>query len=185
MARTRQPTPPPAADARAVPGSGSVPGPTAAAVAASEPSLRPVRVVVPSVGIDSPLVNLGIAADGSIEVPTDYQRAGWLNRSPPPGQRGPAVIAGHIDSRAGPGVFFRLSKLRTGDRVMVTRADGRVVSFSVDGVGRYPKNAFPTDAVYGPVPGPALRLITCGGSFDRRSRQYHDNVIVYATEVGA
>lgn len=181
---SQPPVTPAAADPEAVPDSTAVPGPSAP-VPALAPNLRPVRIVVPSVGIDSPLVDLGIAADGSIQVPTDFGRAGWLDRSPAPGQPGPAVIAGHIDSTAGPAVFFRLKDLHPGDRVMVTRADRRVVAFTVDGVQRYPKNAFPTATVYGPVPGPVLRLITCGGSFDRRTRNYRDNIVVYATEVGA
>lgn len=120
-----------------------------------------------------------------MEVPTNYQRAGWLDRSPAPGERGPAIIAGHVDSTVGPAVFFRLKEVHAGDRVMVTRADGRVVAFTVDGVQRYAKNAFPTDTVYGPAPGRVLRLITCGGSFDRNTRQYRDNVVVYATGVSA
>lgn len=165
--------------------SAAAPSPRTPAPAPNSSAVRPVRVVVPSVGIDSRLVDLGIATDGSMEVPKDYQRAGWLKRGPAPGERGPAIIAGHVDSDSRPAVFFRLAKVRTGDRVLVTRADGRVVAFTVDGVQQYAKNAFPSQAVYGPAPGPVLRLITCGGTFDRRSGHYRDNVVVFATEVGA
>ncbi|GAB3684530.1 hypothetical protein GCM10028814_23510 [Angustibacter aerolatus] len=140
-----------------------------------------MRVLVPRIGVDSRLVDLGIAKDGTIEVPTDYDRAGWLETGPVPGARGPAVIAGHVDSRSRPAVFYRLRELRIGDEVVVVRADGRKVRFTVDDVQQYPKNKFPTDEVYGPSPGPVLRLITCGGSFDRSVGHYRDNVVVYAS----
>ena len=151
------------------------------ATAAVDPGSRPARLQVPAVGIDTVLIDLGIAADGTLEVPTDYAQAGWLDRSPTPGSRGPAVLAGHVDSKAGPAVFYRLRDLVAGDQVVVTRADGQVVRFTVDGVQQYAKDAFPTDAVYGPVPGPVLRLITCGGTFDRGTGHYRDNLVVYAT----
>lgn len=162
-----------------------VPGGAAAAVPVVDAAARPVRLAVPTIGVDTDLVQLGIEPDGALQVPTSYGQAGWLDRSPAPGQRGPAVIAGHIDSTSGPAVFYRLRELAPGAQITVTRADGAQVSFSVDGVQQYPKNAFPTAAVYGPVPGPVLRLITCGGSFDRSTGHYRDNVVVYATEIGA
>jgi hypothetical protein len=95
------------------------------------------------------------------------------------------VIAGHIDSRRGPAVFFRLRELRPGQEITVARGDGSSVRFAVDGVARYPKQTFPTEAVFGPSPDPLLRLITCGGSFDRSQRSYRDNVVVTARLVGA
>ena len=109
--------------------------------------------------------------------------AGWYDRSPPPGATGPAVIAGHIDSVRGPAVFYRLSLLRPGDRVYVRRADGSVAVFGVTRVGLYLKDHFPTAEVYGSVPGPELRLITCGGTFDWARHSYLSNVVVYATEL--
>jgi sortase (surface protein transpeptidase) len=108
-----------------------------------------------------------------------------MTAGPVPGDPGPAVIAGHVDSRAGPAVFFRLRELRPGDKVTVRRSDGRAVAFTVDEVDRYPKDAFPTSAVYGPAPGSELRLITCGGSFDAAKRSYRDNVVVYASTTWA
>jgi hypothetical protein len=141
----------------------------------------PVRVEIPAIGVDSDLVDLGLEPDGAMEAPADYDRAGWFTPGPEPGQPGPAVIAGHVDSQAGPAVFHRLRDLAPGDEVRVHRQDGSVVTFTVTGRRRYPKDAFPTDAVYGPVPGPELRLITCGGDFDRAEREYQDNVVVYAT----
>ncbi|WP_309227303.1 class F sortase [Micromonospora thermarum] len=139
----------------------------------------PTRVRVPRIAVDSPLEVLGVDAAGALAPPADFARAGWYGAGPAPGDPGPAVIAGHLDSRAGPAVFARLGELRRGDRVEVWRGD-RVVSFRVTGAVRVPKDRFPTTAVYGPTPGPELRLVTCGGDFDRRSRHYRDNVVVFA-----
>ncbi len=161
-------------------GARSVPAPAGAAVPVAN-GRQPVRISIPAIGVDSKLTDLGIAANGTIEVPGVPARAGWLDSSPAPGQRGPAVIAGHVDSTSGPAVFYRLSSLKAGDRINVTRRDGRVVRFTVDGVGAYPKRKFPTRATYGPVPGPALRLITCGGSYVKSEGGYLDNVVVFAT----
>ena len=165
--------------ARADPGV-SVPAPAAAAVAVAD-GLKPLRIAIPAIGVDSTLTDLGIAGDGTIEVPTDYAQAGWLDTSPAPGQRGPAVVAGHVDSKQGPAVFFKLSKLSAGDAITVTRRDGSTVTFTVDGVQRFAKSAFPTAATYGPVPGPALRLITCAGAYDSSAGGYQDNVVVFAS----
>jgi sortase (surface protein transpeptidase) len=115
-----------------------------------------------------------------MQVPADFGLTGWFTGSPAPGATGPAVIVGHIDSRSGPAVFYRLPELRPGDRVVVARADGTTVRFAVDSVAQYPKRAFPTQAVFGPAPDPLLRLITCGGSFDTSRRSYRDNVVVTA-----
>jgi sortase (surface protein transpeptidase) len=111
--------------------------------------------------------------------------AGWYTGSPPPGAIGPAVIAGHIDSYRGPGVFFRLRELRPPDRVYVRRADGTLAIFRVTSVRTYPKDRFPTAAVYGPAPGAQLRLVTCGGVFDPGRRSYLSNVVVYAVAAHA
>jgi len=165
--------------ARADPGV-SVPAPAASAVAVAD-GLRPSRIAIPAIGVDSTLTDLGIAGDGTIEVPTDYAQAGWLDTSPAPGQRGPAVVAGHVDSKQGPAVFFKLSRLSVGDAIAVTRRDGSTVTFTVDGVQRFAKSAFPTAATYGPVPGPALRLITCAGAYDKAAGGYQDNVVVFAS----
>ena len=142
----------------------------------------PVGLAIPAIGVDARgLVPLGRNPDGSLQVPANYATAGWFTGGAVPGALGPAVIAGHVDSLAGPAVFYRLAQLRPGDEVLVRLSDGDRVRFRVDGVRHYPKLGFPTEAVYGPVPGSALRLITCGGSFDRAARSYLDNVVVYAS----
>ncbi|MGH9287015.1 MAG: class F sortase [Acidimicrobiales bacterium] len=140
----------------------------------------PTAVEIPSIGVRSELSLLGLDESGAIEAPRDFDVAGWFLFGPQPGQPGPAVIAGHVDSRDGPAVFHRLHELAAGDEVIVHRADGTAIRFTVKGAQSYPKNAFPTASVYGPVPGPELRLITCGGEFDRSRRQYRENVVVYA-----
>ena len=108
---------------------------------------------------------------------------GWYTGSPRPGAVGSSVLAGHVDSKSGPGVFYWLSALRAGDRVYVSRADGTMAVFSVTKVQTYPKDEFPTAAVYGATPDPELRLITCGGTFDSASGHYLNNVVAYATAV--
>jgi len=151
--------------------------------AAVDDVAEPVRLRVPGAGVDSPLQRLGRAADGSIEVPAEFGVAGWFAEGPRPGQPGPAVILGHVDSRTGPAVFSRVSALPRGAHVLVDRADGSTVAFRVSGTQRVPKVEFPTDLVYGPTLEPSLRLVTCGGSFDRAAGSYRDNVIVYADPV--
>lgn len=148
------------------------------------PQVRPVGLAVPSIGVaEDQLVDLARGPAGELETPVDYARAGWFAGGAVPGSSGPAVIAGHVDSRSGPAVFYRLRDLSPGDAIDVTLSDGTVAAFVVDTVQQYPKNAFPTNAVYGPVPGSALRLITCGGTFDEAARSYRDNVVVYASQV--
>jgi sortase (surface protein transpeptidase) len=159
----------------------------AAAPSSTRPRRRPsppIRVELPSIGVSSRLVRLGLNADGTTEVPRDYGVAGWFTGGPMPGEDGPAVISGHVDSRSGPAVFYRLRDLRRGDTVRVQRADGVWLAFEVTGTARYAKAAFPTDAVFGPVTGPVLRLITCGGEFDRSRGSYLDNVVVSARPSG-
>jgi len=146
---------------------------------AAAPSDTPTRVRIPAIRVDSTLETLGLDTKGALEAPRDFARAGWYAGGTAPGDVGPAVIAGHVDSHTGPAVFFRLYQLRKGDAVQVARGD-RWVPFRVVAIDRYPKNAFPTAEVYGPTPDAELRLITCGGTFDRGRRSYIDNVIVYA-----
>jgi sortase (surface protein transpeptidase) len=149
----------------------------------SAPVAAPVALTIPAIAVSTALVRLGLTPSGALQVPDRFDVAGWYDRGPPPGATGPAVIAGHIDSVHGPAVFYRLSLLRPGDRVYVRRADGSVAVFGVTRVGLYPKDRFPTAEVYGSVPGPQLRLITCGGTFDWARHSYLSNVVVYATEV--
>lgn len=152
--------------------------------AALGPSLAgaPVRVRIPSIDVDVAMKALGLNPDGSLEVPP-YEDAGWYQGRPKPGDMGAAVIAGHVDSTTGPAAFYRLSSLSPGDIVSVDYDDGTRVDFAVRETSNFPKSAFPTEAVYGPTPGTELRLITCGGSFDRKARSYRENVVVWATAV--
>jgi hypothetical protein len=148
------------------------------------PPSPPVRVEIPGIGVTSPLVRLGRNPDGTMQVPTDFQVAGWFVEGPEPGQLGPAVIAGHVDSTTGPAVFYRLRELRPGDLIRVTRADRREVRFVVESVASYPKQALPAELVYGSTTVPSLRLITCTGTFDRARRSYRDNLVVSAVVAG-
>jgi hypothetical protein len=140
----------------------------------------PVRLRIPAAGVDTPLERLGRAADGTMGLPSRPAVAGWYAEGPRPGQPGPAVVVGHVDTGSGPGVFFRLAELRRGDPVSVERADGSTARFRVTRLTRVPKSRFPTEAVYAPSLEPSLRLVTCGGTFERAVGHYRDNVIVFA-----
>jgi Sortase domain len=144
------------------------------------PESLPVRVDIPRLGVSSPLVHLGVDGRGAMEVPTDPARAGWYDRGPTPGALGPAVIAGHVTWNRVPAVFYRLATMRPGDRVTVRRVDGSRAVFAVTGVSRFVKTRFPTAAVFGSTDHAALRLITCGGTYDESSHRYLDNVVVFA-----
>jgi len=167
-----------------VPGPASHSAPPAQPVllAASRPTTAavPVRLAAPSVGIDTALIGTSLDATGALVPPANDAVAGWYADGPAPGDAGPAVVTGHVDGGGSPAVFFRLRDLAPGDPVLVRRADGSTVRFTVTAVARYPKNAFPTAAVYRPTPDSELRLITCGGSFDSARGSYRDNVVVYA-----
>ena len=168
----------------------SVPAPAAARQAADQPAVAvPVTLEIPRIGVRTTVSGVGRDAAGAIAVPPAGAAAGrrayWYRDLAAPGGLGPAVIVGHVDSRVdGPAVFYRLGELAPGDVVSVGRADGSTVRFVVRALGRYPKTAFPGDAVYGPTDAPALRLITCGGGFDSRHGSYLDNLVVFATVEG-
>ena len=140
----------------------------------------PVRIEIDAIGVRAPVIRLGLNPDGTLEVPTRFGDTGWWTGGARPGERGPAVIAGHVDSRSGPAVFFRLDRLRARDAIVVVLRDGSRVRFLVQRTARYRKAAFPTAAVYGPTRLPTLRLITCSGAFDAASGHYVDNTVVYA-----
>jgi hypothetical protein len=143
--------------------------------------VRPVSIAIPALQLTGPLAELSVAPDGELLAPADPGLAGWYAGGVVPGDLGPAVIGGHVDSRRGPGVFFSLRSLQPGDAVEVTRSDGQVVRFAVTGVREVSKAQFPTGTVYAPTPRPELRLITCGGAFDWTARSYTDNLVVEAT----
>lgn len=178
------PAPPqPAPVAAAAPTSGPA-GPAAAlSTGLVLPRSLPVMLEVPSIGVRSTLLQLGANPDRTIQVPPleKDSKAGWFTYSPTPGELGPAVLLGHVDSAQwGPGVFYRLGTLRPGQGVEVTRADATVATFVVDRVESYPKNTFPSLQVYGNTPNAQLRLITCGGVFDPATRNYENNIVAYA-----
>lgn len=157
-------------------------------VPSQTPAAAPLTLAIPAIDVRSPLQHLGLNADGSLETPAPgphYDEAGWYRYSPTPGSLGPSIIVGHLDSAAnGPSVFFRLAALRPDDTILITRADGSLAVFAVDEVRRYPKDRFPTRLVYGDTDHAALRLITCGGAFDRVNGHYRDNVVVLAFLIG-
>jgi Sortase domain len=166
----------------ALPVARSSPHPVPKVVGPELPSSKPIAVDIPAIGVHSPLQYLGLTAQHTLQVPTPgphYDEAAWYKYSSTPGSLGPAVILGHVDS-----VFFDLGDLRPGNKVLVTRADGLVAVFRVDGVRSYPKDQFPTRLVYGNTDHAALRLITCGGPFDYATGHYLDNIIVFASLVG-
>jgi hypothetical protein len=173
----------------AIPAARSSPDPVPKVVGPVLPSSKPVSIDIPAIGVSSTLQYLGLTAQHTLQVPAPgphYNEAAWYKYSSTPGSLGPAVILGHVDSAAqGPSVFFRLGDLRPGDQVLVTRADGLVAVFRVDGVRRYPKDHFPTLLVYGNTDDAALRLITCGGSFDYATGHYVDNIVVFASLISS
>jgi sortase (surface protein transpeptidase) len=148
---------------------------------AGRPVAAPESLYIPAIGVRTRLVRLGLTKGGTLQVPSSAAVAGWYTGSPRPGQIGAAVIAGHVDSYLGPGVFFRLRALRRGELVYVRRDDGSLAVFAVTAVHAFLKTRFPTAEVYAPVPNAQLRLITCGGTFDPASGHYLSNVIVFAT----
>jgi sortase (surface protein transpeptidase) len=149
-------------------------------LSAVQPTPKPVWLTIPAIGVKAPIINLGLNRNGTLQVPSTTTVTGWYTGSPRPGATGSAVIAGHVDSRTGPGIFFWLKNMRPGERIYVRRADGSLVVFTVTAVRIYTKSNFPTAMVYGPVPDAELRLITCGGTFDYARGSYLSNVVVYA-----
>jgi sortase (surface protein transpeptidase) len=145
------------------------------------PSL-PVRLSIPTIGVNAPFVPLTLGSDGRLQPPPedDSNLAGYYADGPMPGQRGSAIVAGHVDTRTGPAVFLLLSLLKPGATADITRADGVVATFKVDSVQTFSKNAFPDQQVYGDTPDAELRIITCGGTFDHAKQDYKDNVVVFA-----
>jgi hypothetical protein len=152
------------------------------------PRSTPTNVTIRAIGVSSALLELGLNKDQTVQVPplSKDSRAGWFTGSPTPGELGPSLLLGHVDSAEyGPGVFFKLGALHKGDTVDVTRADSTVAVFRVDRVAAFPKDHFPTLEVYGDTANAQLRLITCGGKFDFSARSYESNIVVFASLVSS
>jgi hypothetical protein len=161
-------------DARGPAGAG-MPGPS---------TTRPVELRIRAIGVRTRLDPLARLADGALQPPPRWLVAGWYAGGVVPGRPGPAVVVGHVDSVTGPAVFFRLDRLRAGERVVITTAAGRRLTYVIDALHRYRKTRFPTAVVYGPTPDPELRLITCTGRFDAATGSYLDNLVVSAHLAG-
>jgi hypothetical protein len=143
----------------------------------------PIHISIPVIGMSAPLVVLGLNKNGSPQVPSSWYVPGWYKYDAAPGQNGTAVILGHIDSVAGPAVFYRVSQLKAGDRVVVKLRDGVTVHFAVIAVREYLKAKFPDRYVYGYRGYPALQLVTCGGAFDYQTHHYLSNIVVFTKMV--
>ncbi|MGD0605349.1 MAG: class F sortase [Streptosporangiaceae bacterium] len=146
------------------------------------PASAPVRIIIPAIEVNAPVVGVGDPG-GVVGVPplSDHNLAGWFAGSVTPGQNGPSLIDGHVDSVTGPSVFFSIKNLKPGDVIKVLRKDGSTVQFRVTWLQSVSKTIFPWKAVLGPTGYPALRLVTCGGPFDYLTGHYVDNIIVYAS----
>lgn len=185
-----EPPAPPAGDppARAAEPSGTTSGPAEPASTAL-PALgrsEPLRIAIPAIGVDARIIGVGVDSEGGMEVPPLDQPmlAGWYRLGPSPGELGNSVLVGHVDTRRhGPGVFFDLGRLRKGDLITISRADGTRVRFAVDDVRLFPKSGFPSHAVFGTGDQSRLRIVTCGGRYDRSVRDYLDNVVAFASRV--
>jgi hypothetical protein len=143
----------------------------------------PRSIRIPAIGVRAVVIPLGLGSDGTMQTPRDFSVTGWYKPWREPGERGSAVITGHVDSVDGPAVFYRLRDLRRGNIIRVGRADGSVVRFRVEGLERWPKAEFPTRRVFRPTRISTLRLVTCSGNFDASTGHYVDNTIVYAARV--
>ncbi|GIH28781.1 class F sortase [Acrocarpospora phusangensis] len=150
------------------------------AVAVKKDVADPVRLSIPAIGVSTKVIALPLDRKGRLVAPRQFDRVGWNKAGPEPGEKGVAVIAGHVDSKTGPAVFYRLRHLSKGDRVHVHRKDGTTATFTVHRIARYPKNRIPDKVVYSAESGAHLRLITCGGTFDRSRGSYRDNIVVFA-----
>jgi flagellar basal body L-ring protein FlgH len=163
----------------------SAPAPAAPAVESAtpaQPGVAPADFTLSRLGISSSLIPVGVAADGSMAVPSVHtpKQAGWFEPGPEPGQKGPAVIVGHIDGDHIPGVFYKLREARVGDAITVSLKDGKKLGFVVYKTESVSKDGFPADRVFGYTADSELRLITCGGEFDSAARSYKNNTVVYA-----
>lgn len=153
--------------------------PSAPPGGAVEPLPEPERIRVPAMDLDERLIDLGIAGDGTMEVPADPDRVGWFAGGGRPGGPGPTVVAAHVDSLEGPAVFARLSDVAPGDEVLLDTAAG-TATYVVTGVRAVPRDDFPTARVFGATRRDLVRLITCHGPYDRGGAGYAENLVVTA-----
>jgi sortase (surface protein transpeptidase) len=170
---TPSPTPSPAPPVPA-------PEPSAAAVARVA---EPTRVVIPRIGVNNPMTPVGLHPDRTLVVPDEAKVAGWYTGAPRPGRTGPSVVVGHNTWKGSRGVFWDLRHLQPGDEIQIHHDDGSVVAFAVEKIEQYPKDAFPTQKVYGNTPRREIRVITCGGVFDQQRRSHRDNIVVYGVRI--
>lgn len=180
MSDDKPPAPPPAATASAPPRPT-----TSSSTATAQPGLprsAPTWISIKDIGVEAPFTALSLDKTGRLAAPppNDTNLVGWYEGGATPGERGTAIVAGHVDTTIGPAVFLQLRTLKPGDTVDITRADGTIVTFAVDSVETFSKANFPDDRVYADSPDAQLRLITCGGSYDRKARDYQANVVVFA-----
>jgi len=143
----------------------------------------PLDLRIPKISVSTPLISVGLQSNGSLVPPANYHEAGWYNGAPTPGEKGPAVIVGHVDNVQGIGVFWRIRELQPGNEVDVDRSDGTTATFKIDAVAQYSQNNFPTETVYGDVSYAGIRIITCGGIFSTQTHHYSDNIVVYGSLV--
>jgi sortase (surface protein transpeptidase) len=148
------------------------------------PKGAPCRMVIDSIGVDAPVIELGLRSNGTLEVPTVYSEAGWWKGGGKPGKIGSTVIVGHIDNRRGPAVFYKLPQLKAGDVVTIMRVKRKPVRYVIEDLGRWAKSNFPSEIVYAATPIAELRLITCGGVFNRSTGHYTDNIIAFGRMIG-
>jgi LPXTG-site transpeptidase (sortase) family protein len=150
---------------------------------AAKTKAKPARIKIPKIKVNAPIGSVSVDLKGNLGVPplSKPNRTGWYRFSPVPGQAGPAIINGHVSTRKGPAVFDRLRELVKGDHIYVYRSDGKVARFTVSGIEQVSKSAFPTSRVYGNTNDSQLRLITCGGVYNKQAHSYTDNIVVYAT----
>lgn len=174
---------PPAPPAAAAPLAPNVAVPTAEPkTSAAMPRSAPTRIRIPQIGVDAPFTPLALGPTGQLNAPPpdNSNLAGWYKDGATPGEDGAAIVAGHVDTKTGPAVFLELDSLKKGNKINITRADKTVATFTVDSVETFSKAQFPSDRVYNDTANPQLRVITCGGAYDKAAKDYTDNVVVFA-----
>jgi len=145
---------------------------------------HPVKISIPALKLkDIQIVDIDLNPDKTLGVPQRFDQVGWYKQSPTPGELGPSVIVGHLDSASSSAVFWNLKKLKQGDKIQVTREDGSVAEFQVDAMRSVPQDNFPTQDVYGSIDYAGLRLITCDGKWLPKEGHYSNNLVVFASLV--